>query len=80
MTTEQLEEIGNERIRMLRELEGRQCFCGATKAMMQTFCRPHYSSLPGRMRSMLYQRFGNGYEEAYKTAREYLEKEGKDGT
>ena len=62
----------DQRIRILRELETSKCYCGAKKAMMQTFCRPHYSSLPGRMRSMLYQRFGQGYEEAYTAAREWL--------
>jgi len=67
-----------ERIRILRELATATCFCGAKKAMQQTFCRSHYSSLPGRMRSMLYQRFGHGYEEAYTKAREYLAQRGND--
>ena len=63
----------DERLRILRELGTAKCYCGAKKAMQQTFCRPHYSSLPGRMRSMLYQRFGQGYEEAYTAARQWLE-------
>jgi hypothetical protein len=70
--TNQLEITNDERIRILRELATNKCFCGARKAMSQTFCRPHYSSLPGQMRSMLYQRSGHGYEEAYTAAREYL--------
>lgn len=66
-----------ERLRILRELATATCFCGAKKAMQQTFCRPHYSSLPPRMRSALYQRFGEGYEEAYTKAREYFKQGGK---
>jgi len=62
----------DERIRILRELAGAKCYCGARKTRQQTFCRLHYSMLPGRMRSMLYQRFGAGYEEAYTEAREWL--------
>jgi hypothetical protein len=42
--------------------------------MSQTFCRPHYSSLPPLMRSALDQRSGHGYEEAYAEAREYFKK------
>ncbi len=62
-------------IRILRELALAKCFCGAKKVTQQTFCRAHYNALPGRLRSMLYQRFGAGYEEAYTEAREYFEKE-----
>jgi hypothetical protein len=70
--TNQLEITKDERTRILRELQTNKCFCGAKKAMSQTFCRPHYSSLPPGLRSALYQRFGEGYEEAYTTAREYF--------
>lgn len=62
-----------EQTRLERELQSSKCFCGAKKAMMQTFCRPHYSSLPDWMRARLYQRFGDGYEEAYAAARKELE-------
>lgn len=72
MSEQPTEITKEERYRILRELAGAKCYCGAKKAMQQTFCRPHYSSLPGRMRSMLYQRFGHGYEEAYTEARKYL--------
>lgn len=61
-----------QRLRILRELQTAKCFCGAKKAEGQTFCRSHYFKLPGRMRSMLYQRFGSGYEEAYTEARNYF--------
>lgn len=74
MTTEQ-ELTKDERTRILRELQTAKCFCGAKKAMSQTFCRPHYGSLPWHMRSALYKRFGEGYEEAYTNARGYFEKQ-----
>lgn len=73
MTTEQLKQIGQKRIQLVRELESTKCFCGAKKVSGQTFCRKHYMALPGRMRSMLYQRLGHGYEEAYAESRIYLE-------
>ena len=74
--TNQISEITKEeRLRILRELPLAKCFCGAKKAMQQTFCRAHYSSLPPRMRSALYQRFGDGYEEAYTAARKYFEQQ-----
>jgi hypothetical protein len=72
--TSQLELTKDERIRILRELAEPKCFCGAKKAMMQAFCRPHYSSLPKWMRDRLYQRAGDGYEDAYTAAREYFAK------
>lgn len=70
MTTAQ-----EEQIRILRELEGDKCCCGAKKRRMGSFCQAHYFSLPGHMRSMLYQRIGHGYEEAYAEARKYIEQE-----
>lgn len=72
--TNQTSTTNDDRIRILRELQTNKCFCGARKAMSQTFCRPHYSSLPSHMRSALYKRFGDGYEEAYTEAREYFAK------
>ena len=61
----QIELTKDERLRILRELGTAKCYCGAKKAMQQTFCRPHYSSLPQWMRDRLYQRWGDGYEEAW---------------
>lgn len=77
MTT-QTEITAEERIRILRELPKIECFCGAKKVSGQTFCHRHYKSLPLQMRSNLYHGFGDGYEEAYTDAREWLaqQKEG----
>lgn len=62
----------DERLRILRELQTKKCFCGAKKAEGQTFCRQDYFKLSPSMRSALYNRFGDGYEEAYTAARAWL--------
>lgn len=73
----ELEQIGRERIRIVRELEGKKCFCGAKKTVMQTFCKRDYFALPKHMRDALYNRVCDGYEEAYAEARKYLEAKAK---
>lgn len=69
---QQVEDAGREAVRLVRELEGRKCFCGARKAPMSTFCSSDYFALPKAMRDALYNRIGEGYEQAYETAREFL--------
>lgn len=54
---------------LLRELAGATCFCGRKKTGMQTFCGMHYHMLPAEMKSALYKRVGEGYEEAYAAAK-----------
>ena len=71
MTT-QIELTKEERIRILRELGTDKCHCGKKKRNNETFCRTHYYALPKGMQRALYLRFGEGYEEAYVEAREYL--------
>lgn len=61
-----------DRLRILRELQTKKCFCGAKKAEGQTFCRQDYYKLPPKMRTALYSRFADGYEEAYTEARDWL--------
>jgi hypothetical protein len=61
----------------VRELEGTRCYCGAKKQGNQSFCRDEYYALPPAQRQALYRRIGDGYEEAYKNAREYLREAGK---
>ncbi len=41
----------DERLRILRELQTKKCFCGAKKAEGQTFCRQDYYKLPPSMRT-----------------------------
>ena len=57
-----------ERRRLLAELRGSRCRCGAAKKEGHTFCRRCYRSLPYHYRMALYDRIGDGYEEAYAAA------------
>ena len=61
-----------ERCELVKELCGVVCFCGAVKGARQTFCRHHYRSLTRPLRRALYDRLGDGYEEAYDAARKFF--------
>lgn len=56
----------------LKELAGRECQCGKAKKPRMSFCYLCYKTLPGHMQKELYQRVGNGYEEAYDEALQHL--------
>lgn len=56
----------------VKELQSETCYCGAKKESGQTFCKREYFALPQKKRRALYNRIGEGYEEAYRDAREYL--------
>jgi hypothetical protein len=60
-------------MRLVRELQAAKCFCGAKKVSGQTFCKRHYYDLPRDKRLALYNRIGQGYEEAYQEARGFFE-------
>jgi hypothetical protein len=57
---------------ILDELQGKKCRCGHRKVAGQTFCRDCFYALPQQMRDDLYKRMGQGYEEAYQAAVDYL--------
>jgi hypothetical protein len=65
-----------ERTAMLQELIGETCRCGRKKRRRETFCRGCYYALSSSDRKRLYDRFGEGYETAYKTAVEILDRKG----
>jgi hypothetical protein len=46
--------------------------CGHPKKTRQTFCGRQYFTLPKAMRTALYARIGEGYEEAVFEAMKYL--------
>jgi len=56
----------------LSEFRSEECLCGREKQPSRSFCYRCYSELPGYMKSALYQRFRNGYEEAFEDAVLYL--------
>lgn len=56
----------------LDELKSEECICGMPKPSGRSFCYHCYKSLPRHMQRALYQRIGDGYEEAYEEAVEWL--------
>jgi hypothetical protein len=49
--------------------------CGRKKKHAQTLCYGCYKSLPQPLKSALYARLGNGYEQSFNDAMRYLEVE-----
>lgn len=62
-------------LELVQELEGTACRCGSKKASMQTFCKKDYYRLSLKQRQALYNRLGDGYEEAYADAIKTLDKD-----
>lgn len=46
--------------------------CGDKKQRRKSHCRACYFALPPELRSALYQKFGEGYEEAFRESIDYL--------
>jgi hypothetical protein len=53
---------------LVRELAGTTCRCGRAKKARMTLCAHCYHLLPPPLRSALYRRIGEGYEEAVEAA------------
>ena len=49
------------------------CICQGAKPPKNGFCRGCYHALPKPMQRALWQRFGEGYEEAHAAARAWLQ-------
>lgn len=56
----------------LSELKSEECFCGKSKKSKFSFCFNCFRELPSDIRKRLYNKIGNGYEEAYDDAIVYL--------
>lgn len=46
--------------------------CGLSKPKNTAFCKSCYYSLPYALRNALWSRFGEGFEEAYKSGLDWL--------
>ena len=57
---------------LIVELKSAVCRCGKKKASMNSFCYRCFTSLPRQLRTDLYKRVGQGYEESYEKAVEIL--------
>lgn len=64
--------MNNDRKFYIIELKSEECWCGKWKLTGMSFCYKCYSSLPRLIQRSLYNSFGQGYEEAYEEAVEYL--------
>ena len=49
-----------------------ECLCGKTKKKGNSFCYSCFMALPQDLKNDLYSRMGDGYEEAYDAAVEWL--------
>ncbi len=56
----------------LEELMSNECQCGNGKKPRFSFCYRCYLQLPQTMKNSLYDHVGEGYEESYDAAVEYL--------
>lgn len=67
-------EISKERrLEILQSLGGTVCEgCGGKKQPRKSHCRQCYYALPPKIRTALYIKFGDGYEEAFEESLEYL--------
>jgi hypothetical protein len=63
----------NRRREILESLGSTTCgACGGPKQPRMSHCSTCYYALPQYMRKALYQRFGEGYEQAYEESLVYL--------
>ena len=60
-------------IEIIRTLGGLECRCKKPKRAHDSFCRWCYGKLPPTMQRALYQRVGDGYEQAYGAAVDFLD-------
>jgi hypothetical protein len=56
----------------IREFRSNECTCGNTKRPGSAFCSTCFMKLPCTYRMATYQRMGEGYEEAYENAVQWL--------
>lgn len=59
-------------VEILRDLAGDTCQCGTAKSRNNSFCIHCWRRLPEKLKKGLYRRLGQGYEEGFLAAREYL--------
>ncbi|MBW1666739.1 MAG: hypothetical protein JRJ66_01570 [Deltaproteobacteria bacterium] len=56
------------------ELMSEECLCGRSKKRHYSFCYRCFKALPEDMQKALYQRIGEGYEEAFEEAVKWLDR------
>ena len=56
-------------------LASQYCRCGKNKERKHAFCGPCYMKLPMALNKSIYQPVGQGFEDSYLAACEYLDKQ-----
>lgn len=62
----------DDKLFYLNEFRSEQCQCGLSKQSRRSFCYTCFKRLPEFKQKALFQRFGEGYEEAYDDAVKWL--------
>ncbi len=61
-----------DRVFYVMELASEECACGRPQRERFSFCVRCYNALPTEMKKTLWQRVGQGYEQAYETCHKWL--------
>ncbi len=59
----------------INELKSEECFCERQKKPKRSFCFRCYKALPANIKKGLWSRIGDGYEDAYDEAMNFLSEE-----
>ena len=65
-------QVERDRIWYIKEFKSNECTCGKTKRPGSSFCYTCFKALPSTYQHALYLKMGDGYEEAYEDAVEWL--------
>ena len=71
-----MSQVERDRIWYIKEFKSNECVCGGTKRPGSSFCYTCFKALPSTYQHALYQKMGDGYEEAYEDAVAWLKAEG----
>lgn len=72
MRTGEIEQKANDWRFYIDMLRSNECLCGRYKKQKLVFCYRCYKKLPVAMQRALYNRLGDGFEEAFEEAVKYL--------
>jgi hypothetical protein len=72
-----MSQVERDRIWYIKEFKSNECVCGGTKRPGSSFCYTCFKSLPSSYQGALYLKIGQGYEEAYENAMEWLTNNGE---
>lgn len=68
-----LSQQAKDRLWYLEQIKGDECLCGRTKKPRQAVCFTCWRRLPRDLQRRLYSRLGEGFEEAFDEAAQYID-------